>query len=472
MNETLTKLQTVVVDASAPTSVTFSNIPQSYTDLKIVVSIRNSRSGFDRAPLTMRLGNGSVDTGSNYSYRDLQGIDGSTAATTSSGTYIQIGNTPSSTSATSTFGNMEIYIPNYTSSTAKSISVDYGDESTSTSWMVAALGGLWNNTAPINIITFQDFITSSSFLQYSTFTLYGVKNLANVFSNSIKATGGTITTDGNYVYHTFNTSGSFIPNTRLFADYLVIAGGGGSGASGAGAGGLRSTLGISGGAASPESQIQLLPGTSYSVVVGAGGSGSSNGQSSNGSNGNNSSFGTITAIGGGGGITSGGSQLNTGLTGGSGSGGYGGGDGTSNGSSAPGGSGTLGQGYAGGSSAPKASATSSSGGGGGAGAVGANAATTNTAGAGGNGVYLSGFSVATNTGLGGYYAGGGGGGYYVSGAFTLGGLGGGGAGSSANAPGSSGTSNTGGGAGGAYSESYKTAAYSGGSGLVVVRYKA
>jgi len=470
MNETLTKLQTVSL-SSTQSSVSFSNIPQTYTDLVVKISARSSAAAVgDNLQVTFN-GSSSGYTGLRI-YSNPNGGSSPLSYTWSS-TYGLVGIVDAGNETGSTFSNIEMTIPNYTSNNYKIYSVDSAEENVASANAFIEIDAMtWANTAPITSMTFTVSTSPNTFASGSEFTLYGVKSLSNVFGNSIKATGGTITTDGTYVYHTFNTSGSFIPNTRLFADYLVIAGGGGSGASGAGAGGLRSTLGISGGAASPESQIQLLPGTSYSVVVGAGGSGSSNGQSSNGSNGNNSSFGTITAIGGGGGITSGGSQLNTGLTGGSGSGGYGGGDGTSNGSSAPGGSGTLGQGYAGGSSAPKASATSSSGGGGGAGAVGANAATTNTAGAGGNGVYLSGFSVATNTGLGGYYAGGGGGGYYVSGAFTLGGLGGGGAGSSANAPGSSGTSNTGGGAGGAYSESYKTAAYSGGSGLVVVRYKA
>jgi hypothetical protein len=467
MNETLTKLQTVTA-AGGETYITFSNIPQNYTDLKIFASVRGARTG---APVDNLL-IGFNGTYTNVTSRSVYASGSGAAASGTNANWVGI--VPSSDSSSSTaytYSNTEIYIPNYTSSNYKSFSSDSVSEYNGTTAYTLFEAGLWPSSAPITSISLKLDVTPG-FVQYSEFALYGIKNTTTIIGNSIKAIGGTITTDGTYVYHTFNTSGSFIPNTRLFADYLVIAGGGGSGASGAGAGGLRSTIGTSGGGASPESQIQLLPGTSYSVVVGAGGSGSSNGQSSNGSNGNNSSFATITAIGGGGGISSGGSQLNTGLTGGSGSGGYGGGDGTSNGSSAPGGSGTLGQGYAGGSSAPKASATSSSGGGGGAGAVGANAATTNIAGAGGNGVYLSGFSVATNTGLGGYYAGGGGGGYYVNGAFILGGLGGGGAGSSANAPGSSGTSNTGGGAGGAYSEAYKTAAYSGGSGLVIVRYKA
>jgi len=469
MNETLTKLQTVVVDASAPTSVTFSNIPQSYTDLKIVVSIRNSRSGFDRAPLTMRLGNGSVDTGSNYSYRDLQGIDGSTAATTSSGTYIQIGNTPSSTSATSTFGNMEIYIPNYTSSTAKSISVDYGDESTSTSWMVAALGGLWNNTAPINIITFQDFITSSSFLQYSTFTLYGVKNLSTTYGNSIKATGGTITTDGTYVYHTFNSTGAFQPSTRLLADVLVVAGGGGGAGSDASDGG-----GGAGGVIYFTSQ-PLTNGTSYACTVGSGGAVATNGV--------NSYFGSLTAaVGGGGGN---GNDNNVGQSGGSGGGAGTGGSTTTNagGSSTQTGTGAAAYyGNAGGSGTGSGSGSGrryNGGGGGGAGTAGGNASGSN-AGNGGDGT--SAFSTllyATNTGVnvnGTYYIAGGGGGWAGGesshGTPGTGGLGGGGNGGINSSGPTVGAVNTGSGGGaGGFQSGSRYAGVAGGSGLIIIRYK-
>jgi hypothetical protein len=470
MNETLTKIGTVTVGSGGASSVTFSNIPQTYTDLKVVGSVRVS------ADTSYHYEEVSVNIGSGISYSNITLYTSvssapASASTTGTGTAPWGGKVVTSGNTVNTFSNWEIYFPNYSSTNQyKTFSADAVGENNATGSGLELNAGLFSTNSPITNITLGAPI--GSFVQYSTFYLYGVKNLSTTYGNSIKATGGTITTDGTYVYHTFNSTGTFTPTTRLSADYLVIAGGGGSSASGAGAGGLRSTVGISGGGASPESQIQLISGTSYSVVVGAGGSGASNGQSTNGSNGNNSSFSNIISIGGGGGISTAGTQLNTGQSGGSGSGGYGGGDGSNNGSSAPGGSGTANQGYAGGSSAPKASSTSSSGGGGGAGSVGATASAVDTAGAGGAGVYLPGFSTGSNTGLQGYYAGGGGGGYYINGSSISGGAGGGGIGSSGNSAGSSGTANTGGGAGGAYSESYKTVAYSGGSGLVIIRYRA
>ena len=293
----------------------------------------------------------------------------------------------------------------------------------------------------------------------------------NILSGQgITAIGGTITdiTDGgvNYRVHTFTSSENFtVLGGSGEVEYLVVAGGGGGSATGAGAGGYRcSVVGEnSGGGVSAESKL-FVTSQSYTVIVGAGGSGGANGQINDGYNGSPSQFSSIIAFGGAGGRNSGDPQLNNGLSGASGSGGYAGGNGVNNGSVALGGNRTVGQGFAGGNSAPKASGTSSTGGGGGAGAVGGTASAVNTAGNGGAGVTSSIDGTSTPR------AGGGGGGIYTNGTSSSGGIGGGGNGSTGNSPGSSGSQNTGGGAGGAYSVSYTTASYSGGSGIVIIRY--
>ena len=93
------------------------------------------------------------------------------------------------------------------------------------------------------------------------------------------ATGGTITTDGDYKYHAFTGSGTFAIQTAGNAaggtiDYMVTAGGGGAGidnSGGAGAGGMLRVTGATKSAAS------------YSIVIGAGGAGAINDDSSPGS---------------------------------------------------------------------------------------------------------------------------------------------------------------------------------------------
>jgi len=213
-------------------------------------------------------------------------------------------------------------------------------------------------------------------------------------------------------------------------EYLIVAGGGAGGVSFGGGGGAGGY--ISG------TVTGVNPGSSYSIVVGAGGTRSAG----IGGNGSNSTGFTQTAVGGGGG--GGGGAGASGGSGGGGAGRSGGGAGYN------GGSATSGQGNAGGSGI-SAALVDAGGGGGGAGAAGANAINANPTGAGG---------VGTNWQSLGTYYGGGGGGCYGSG-----GTGGGGAGSTGTA--TDGTVNTGGGGGG----SFNTTAGNGGSGIVIVRYQ-
>jgi len=136
----------------------------------------------------------------------------------------------------------------------------------------------------------------------------------------VTATGGTITTSGNFKIHTFTGPGTFCvscagnPAGSNTVDYLVIAGGGGGGKSGypnregggAGAGGYRESSGAASGCYSRSplgACVSALPvsATGYPITVGSGGAGSTGPAA--GSNGNPSVFSTITSTAGGGGTT-------------------------------------------------------------------------------------------------------------------------------------------------------------------------
>ena len=235
---------------------------------------------------------------------------------------------------------------------------------------------------------------------------------------------------------------NFPENT--LCDILVVGGGGGGGVGGGGGGGAGGVVYKIG---------YTINAGSYIVSVGNGGIGG-NTPTTAGSNGVNSTFGNLfTALGGGGGGGDSG-QLN-GLSGGSGGGA--GDEATAGliGASTQSTSASGGYGNAGGN-ASNVGPQYGGGGGGGAGSVGGNGSSSN-GGAGGVGIIIdiTGSSV--------YYAGGGAGGTY-SGAIASGGLGGGG-----NTD-QSGSNNTGGGGG---SKSGKVSGYagSGGSGIVIIRYK-
>ena len=293
---------------------------------------------------------------------------------------------------------------------------------------------------------------------------------SNVTGNPafINATGGTVTTSGDFKIHTFTGDGNFIvtagttaPNNNV--SYMVVAGGGGGGyatsnaAGGGGGGGFRE--GETPQAPFTGSPLKACTGLpvssqSYPITVGGGGAGGASAPQ-DGTNGVNSIFSSITSAGGGGG----GRHVEVGLPGGSGGGGGGGasaGKAGGNGNTPPVSPPQGQNGGTGGSPSPD----QASAGGGGATAAGTNGANPSS-GAGGAGATtsISGSPLS--------FSGGGGGGDAPGGGPGAGGTGGGGAGGVASA-GVAGTVNTGGGAGGG---SNTNAGGAGGSGKVVIKYK-
>ena len=434
-------LERIELNASAA-SVTFANIPQSgYTDLKVVMSTRNSNTTQNNSIAI----NGST-TG--FSLRVL-GADGSTPYSANRSDNLNSFLSDSSGDTANTFSNTEFYFPNYTSNTNKSYSVDNVTENNATGAYAQILAGLWSNTAAITSITFNASNGSGNFVQYSTFSLYGLAALGTTPTIAPKASGGNIIDfDGTYWIHTFTTTGAFVPAVGLSCDVLVVAGGGGGGSEnssnagggGGGAGGYRLLTAQS-----------LTSATNYTVTVGSGGAGGASGQN-NGTSGSNSVFSSITSNGGGYGAT----RFTAGGNGGSGGGGGLGTGGTGGSGNTP--STSPSQGSNGG-----AGSASSGGGGGGASAAGSTAPANQTGGNGGTG------TASSITGTSVTYAGGGGGGGVT---FGTGGSGGGGNGGS-NSNGVAGTVNTGGGGGGAYDQSSGgRVGGNGGSGVVIIRYLA
>lgn len=437
-------LERIELNASAA-SVTFSNIPQTgYTDLKVVMSGRTTES-YPYAGFTIAF-NGS-STG--FTGKDLYGIAASGAGSANRTTIYY--NMDGATATANTFSNIEMYIPNYTSSNYKSFSMDGVSETNTTDNNASLIAGLWSNTAAITSVTIAG--NSSSLVQYSTFSLYGLAAVGTTPAIAPKASGGNITTDGTYWYHTFLASGTFTPQTTLSCDALVVAGGGGGGGVVGGGGGAGGLLGFS---------AQSIS-TATTVTVGSGGAGGTNGGSYGsggyGTNGNDSQLGALTLVkGGGGGAPNDRSGFTQGLNGGS-----GGGGGSAGATNGTGGTATSGQGQNGGASASDNNTYRYTGGGGGAGNTGSPSATSTRGGIGGAGssAYSS-WGLATTTGqnVSGtvFYAGGGGAGQTAQ----AGGNGGGASGGT-----NAGTVNTGGGGGGSSAISVGGA---GGSGIVIIRY--
>jgi hypothetical protein len=155
-------IASATVGAGGAATISFSSIPQTYTDLVLLLSTR-STSGSD---LTMTFN----ANGTGYSRRLLIG-DGSTAISVaaSNNFFALNGN---STYTASTFGSNCITIPNYTGSANKTLFTDGVNENNATTALQVLYAGLWSNTAAITSIELGS--GAANFAQHSTAYLYGI----------------------------------------------------------------------------------------------------------------------------------------------------------------------------------------------------------------------------------------------------------------------------------------------------------
>lgn len=158
-------IYTQTVGAGGVASITFNNIPQTFTDLCIKHS---ARSSYASVAIYIGIEFNGVTTG--YSGRDLYGTGSAVASRALVTTF---GPVISGASATSnTFGNGDFYIPNYTGSSFKSFISDSVSENNATLSFTALDAFLWSNTAAITSVKLTPEL--GNLVQYSTFTLYGI----------------------------------------------------------------------------------------------------------------------------------------------------------------------------------------------------------------------------------------------------------------------------------------------------------
>lgn len=158
MAATFTPIASITLGANA-TTVTFSSIPQTYTDLVLVGSV-NTTAGLD---YWYRLNS---DSGSNYSNTQVRG-NGTSAVSfrvaNATLNYFNGGAAPTSQH------NFTMHLMNYSNTTTnKTQLIRYDNAAQETILRV----GLWRSTAAITSILIQT--DSSTFASGSTFNLYGI----------------------------------------------------------------------------------------------------------------------------------------------------------------------------------------------------------------------------------------------------------------------------------------------------------
>jgi hypothetical protein len=162
MPTTYEPIQTYTL-ASAAATITFSSIPATYTDLRLIVTCTSSVSSRIRAQY-----NG--DTATNYSATLLSG-DGATAASSrvTSANYIYLNNGTSTTIPTFTIFDLFSYAGSTFKTSLSTVSADLNG-----SGVAGRYVQLWRSTSAINSIVL--FFLSGSFSIGTTATLYGIKN--------------------------------------------------------------------------------------------------------------------------------------------------------------------------------------------------------------------------------------------------------------------------------------------------------
>jgi len=149
---------------------TMSSIPQTYTDLMLVCSIRSDYSNSSEAQILI---NGLT---SGYNGTLFSGTNGYVGSSQGAFTWSMVMNGSSTTA--NTFANLEIVIPSYSSTTLpKTLMTNAITENNSSSnafqWMVASRN---TTTSAVTSITFQAWQSFINFAAGSSFYLYGIKN--------------------------------------------------------------------------------------------------------------------------------------------------------------------------------------------------------------------------------------------------------------------------------------------------------
>ena len=162
--------QTIVATTD---SVTFSSIPSTYNDLKLIVSASGDSAGSAAIGISIVFNS---DTGVKYSVIRLSG-SGTVASSSqlSNQTADPYMGMTGPTATTSTFGADEFYIPNYNSTANKPFFNMYALENNSaTGAVLATHAHLYSGTSGISSITLTP--SSGNFIANSNFYLYGIAN--------------------------------------------------------------------------------------------------------------------------------------------------------------------------------------------------------------------------------------------------------------------------------------------------------
>ena len=172
MPNTFTLIAGTTVGSGGASSVVFSSIPSTYTDLVLKMSSRTNRASIVTDVIWVKLNN----TSTTYSNKFIN-TNGTTGTVTTTGNPLeQYGSSAGSGALANTFSNAEFYIANYAGATSKSASSEGAvANNVAASQQLSMATHLWTDTTAISSMTLVAGY-GTIILENSTFHLYGIKN--------------------------------------------------------------------------------------------------------------------------------------------------------------------------------------------------------------------------------------------------------------------------------------------------------
>lgn len=167
MANTFQAIATVTVGAGGVSTIDFTSIPQIYRDLQIKLSSRTTLSTSVASSVFFSFNSITANFGNITFYGD-----GGTASSFSEAR--NAGSQNSGASTAGIFANINILICGYATANDKAYSVNATVENNGSESYIYGGNSTWSNSAAITSITLTP--NAGNFAQYSTATLYGIKN--------------------------------------------------------------------------------------------------------------------------------------------------------------------------------------------------------------------------------------------------------------------------------------------------------
>jgi len=164
----MTVIEHIEVTDPTQASLVFDSIPATYTDLMVQVSTRTNKADVIEGQIFTFNADSTT-----YSGQILMGYGGATGAATAWVANRRGGQATAANQTANTFSTNQYYIPNYTSNSAKTLSVEFATEGQSSYYEMGIGGILWDGTSPITSIEISGS-GGGNFVQYSSATLYGI----------------------------------------------------------------------------------------------------------------------------------------------------------------------------------------------------------------------------------------------------------------------------------------------------------